>query len=105
MSFLDPAWYRCEHMRIIHTNNGSPGSPDTANFWIFGLVWVDLAKVCSEKISLIELHCCNGSMIFYSPYIYGDISGQICSGAISGIGLGLGWISVWGYYMSTALRC
>ena len=21
---------------------------------------LDLAKVCSEKLSLIELHCCNG---------------------------------------------
>ena len=52
---------------------------------------LDLAKVCSEKISLIELHCRNVKLIFHSPY-----------GAI-----GLDWmeISVWGYSMSTALRC
>ena len=33
------------------------------------LVVLDLAKVCFEKISLIESHCPNGLMIFYSPYI------------------------------------
>ena len=60
---------------------------------------LDLAKVCSEKISLIELHCRNVKLIFHSPY------GQICSEAISGMGWVWMEISVWGYCMSTALRC
>ena len=34
---------------------------------------LDLAKVCYEKISLIELHCRNVKLIFHSPYIRADM--------------------------------
>ena len=62
----------------------------------------DLAKVCFENISLINLHCPTVKLIYYY-----NIYGQICSGAISGMGW-VGWMagtSVGGNYMSTALRC
>ena len=53
--------------------------------WMFGLNDLDVfdvlyvlddletAKVCSEKISFIELHCHNVKLIFHSPYIWADM--------------------------------
>ena len=34
---------------------------------------LDVLDVISEKISLIELHCCTVKLIFYSPYIGADM--------------------------------
>ena len=57
-----------------------------------------LTKVCSEKISLIE----TVKLIFHSLYIGTDM---LRSNKWDRVGIGLGWISVWGDYMSTALQC
>merc|ERR1712095_51325 len=50
---------------------------------------LDLAKVCSEKIRFIELHCRNVKLIFHSPYIWAEmlrsykwmgLDGNLCEG-------------------------
>ena len=46
----------------------------------------DLAKVCSEKISLIELHCRNVKLIFHSPYIWAEMLRSY---------KWMGWVWVW----------
>ena len=63
---------------------------------------IDLAKVCSEKISLIELDCRSVKLIFHLPYIWADTLWSYKLVGWDGIGYG---ISVWGYFMSTVLRC
>ena len=63
---------------------------------------LDLAKVCYEKISLIELHCRNVKLIFHSPYIWAEMLRSYKWIGLDGYGIG---IFVWGYCMSTALRC
>ena len=52
----------------------------------FGLVWVYLAKVCSEKINLVEL-----IVAMVKGFPIHPIYGQKCFGAI----IGLGWDWVW----------
>ena len=56
-----------------------------------------IAKVCSENISLIELHCRRVKLIFHSPYIWADILRSYKWVGWVGIGLDL----CVGYYMST----